>query len=126
MFGSGLLEFNDALFCLTGCLLFPFALWIALMVTIRYRRWGGLAFGIVLGGATYLLAGLLFGDLVGLIAALGVFIGVIFTQQTMVVKTSNSVSEVITFSSGQNPFQSQRKPPKIEIIPPDEQDRSPF
>ena len=125
MFGSGILELNDAIFCLTGCLLFPFALWTALMVTIRYPRWGGLAFGIVLGGVTYLLAGLLFGDFVGMLGALAVFIWVVFTQRTMVVKTSNSMSQVLTFSSGQSPFQSRRKPPKIEIIPPDEQDRSP-
>jgi hypothetical protein len=96
------------------------------MITIRHPRWGGLAFGIVFGGATYLVAGLLFGDIVGMMGGLVVFSWIVFTQRTMVVKTSNSMSQVITFSSGQNPFERRRKPPKIEIIPPDEQDRSPF
>lgn len=126
MFGNGLLDFNDALFCLMSCLALPFALWTALMVTIRFPRWGGLAFGIVLGSATYLLAGFLFGDALGIGLGIVVFAWIVFTQRTMVVQTSASFSEIIEFSPNQRPFASRRKPPKIEIIPPDEQDRSPF
>ncbi len=126
MFGNGLLDFNDALFCLTGCLLMPFALWTAVMITVRYPRWGGVAFGAVLGGAAYLLLGFLFGDVFGVVSGIVVFSWIVFTQRTMVIKTSQSMGQVVNFSFGDNPFEQRRKPPKIEIISPDEQDRSPF
>lgn len=95
-------------------------------ITLRNPRWGGVAFGAVLGSATYLLLGFLFGDVFGIISGVVVFSWIVFTQHTMVIKTSNSMGQVVNFSFGDTIFEQRRKPPKIEIIPPDEQDRSPF
>ncbi|MCI0713667.1 MAG: hypothetical protein L0154_26150 [Chloroflexi bacterium] len=95
----------------------PFALFGAFIFSTRFPRLRGVAFGLVLGFAAYLMTGFLFGDTVGLLVALIAFGWTIMNQHHIQISQRQFGNTIVFFDRGK-PKRKEKGPPIIEILPP--------
>lgn len=97
----------------------PFALFGAFILSGRFPQLRGVAFGLVLGFAGYLMTGFLFGDTVGLLLAIIILGWSVVNQHYFKIETRR-IGEIVIFSGDTQPKRKEKEPPVIEILPPDD------
>jgi hypothetical protein len=117
MFGEGIFNFSDFIFCMGACFCSPIFFGMALALSIFMPSLRGIAFGLAFGITTYLFFGFLFGDTVGLVLGAIVFFMTAINQRFITI-SSKRIKGASKIYSPIRVSRSEKSAPRIEIIPP--------